>query len=189
MKKGTSKGVIVVGSARADGNTGLVVRQFASLSHYDIIDLNALQIGYFDYEQAVRDDDFMSTIETILRYDVIVFAAPVYWYSMSAVMKTFFDRISDLLKWHKETGRRLRGKSMALISTSEKQWIDPVFAFPFEQTASYLGMRYLGYLHCPTIRSELPDTSIRLLDDFVRMLESTQPAQTELKSRVEPSQV
>jgi multimeric flavodoxin WrbA len=41
---------------------------------------------------------------------------PVYWYTMSGIMKVFFDRFSDLLRIEKDLGRKLRGKSMAVIS-------------------------------------------------------------------------
>ena len=166
MKLDIGKGVIVLGSARADGNTGLVASQLAKTTGFEIIDLSSLNIGYFDYLRANSDDDFLSTIEFVLGHDVIVFATPVYWYSMSAVMKTFLDRFSDLLKWHKETGRRLRGKKMVLVSTSEKRTMNPVFSFPFEQTASYLGMDFLGYIHCPTKNGELPVESTYLLEHF-----------------------
>ena len=58
-------------------------------------------------------------METIIqKYDTIIFATPVYWYSMSGTLKTFFDRLSDLLHYKKELGRQMRGKKMAMISNS-----------------------------------------------------------------------
>ncbi len=44
------------------------------------------------------------------KYDVLIFATPVYWYSMSGIMKVFFDRITDLLTIKKDIGRKLKGK-------------------------------------------------------------------------------
>jgi hypothetical protein len=66
---------------------------------------------------------------------------------MSAVMKTFFDRISDLLKIRKDLGRKLRGKSMALVSCSGDNDLVNGFEMPFVESAAYLGMRYLGAYH------------------------------------------
>ncbi|MCP4458779.1 MAG: NAD(P)H-dependent oxidoreductase [Cytophagales bacterium] len=37
-------------------------------------------------------------------------ATPVYWYSMSGIMKVFLDRIYDVLTIEKELGRKLHGK-------------------------------------------------------------------------------
>ncbi len=80
-------------------------------------------------------------------YDLIVFATPVYWYSMSGLMKNFFDRISDCLKIEKPTGRKLRGKSMALMICGSETAETPGFDIPFKLSAEYLGMNYLGYVH------------------------------------------
>ena len=59
----------------------------------------------------------MKTI--ISKYDTIIFATPVYWYSMSGILKVFIDRITDLLTIEKELGRKLRGKKMAVVSQIE----------------------------------------------------------------------
>ena len=36
-------------------------------------------------------------IPIIEKYDTLIFATPVYWYSMSGIMKVFFDRKNDNL--------------------------------------------------------------------------------------------
>ena len=48
---------------------------------------------------------------------ILFFASPVYWYSMSAQMKIFFDRLADLVTIEKERGRALQGKSCSLVAT------------------------------------------------------------------------
>jgi hypothetical protein len=64
---------------------------------------------------------------------------------MSAVMKTFFDRISDLLKIRKDLGRKLRGKTMAVVSCAADEEYEEGFDMPFRESARYLGMTYLGH--------------------------------------------
>ena len=55
----------------------------------------------------------------MVQYEQIIFATPIYWYAMSAQLKTFFDRMTDLLTIHKPLGRQLRkGKKMFLIACS-----------------------------------------------------------------------
>ena len=66
---------------------------------------------------------------------------------MSGRTKVFLDRISDLLKIDKETGRELRGKSLGLVSCGSESRLNKGFAIPFQLSAAYLGMDYLGDLH------------------------------------------
>jgi multimeric flavodoxin WrbA len=113
-----------------------------------IIDLKTKNIGEFDYEFKNADDDFIPLLKDIVKkYDTIVFATPVYWYTMSGIMKTFFDRISDCLKTEKDTGRKLRGKNMAVLSSASEDELKDGFLMPFKESANYLGMNYLGNVH------------------------------------------
>lgn len=50
-------------------------------------------------------------------YNPIILATPVYWYSMSALMKTFIDRWGDLLDIRKDIGRRLTNKELYIITS------------------------------------------------------------------------
>lgn len=139
--------VIIQGSSRSDGNTATIVRYLQKELSADVIDLKSHVIGHYDYSHSNQDDDFLPLMRKIVTYDLIIFATPVYWYAMSGMMKTFLDRITDCLKIEKETGRKLRGKSMAAISCgSEAEEIEGFFV-PFRLSADYLGMRYLGDVH------------------------------------------
>ena len=83
----------------------------------------------------------------IIKMDTIILATPVYWYSMSGRMKVFLDRFTDLLKVEKELGRHLRGKSLAVFTTSNGDNLGVDFWHPFVKTANYLGMQYLANAH------------------------------------------
>ncbi|MCR9717732.1 NAD(P)H-dependent oxidoreductase [Vibrio parahaemolyticus] len=74
----------------------------------------------------------------------MVFASPVYWYSMSAQLKVFFDRLSDLLTIEKELGRKLKGKSISVLSTGYNLDLPACFVQPFELTASYMQLEFKG---------------------------------------------
>ena len=143
-----SKKVIIVGSSRSNGNTSAIAEKIANDIKADIIDLRDYAISHYDYESKNIADDFLPLIRSVLeKYDTIVFATPVYWYSMSAIMKVFFDRFSDLIKIEKETGRKFRGKNMFVISNSYDEELDYDFCMPFRLTANYLGINYLGDKH------------------------------------------
>jgi multimeric flavodoxin WrbA len=143
-----SKSVIIVGSSRKNGNTTRIVREISRQFNIEVVNLSDYVFSYYDYESKNRNDDFFELIKEIIeKYDTLIFATPVYWYSMSGIMKVFFDRFSDLIRIEKETGRKLRGKNMAVISNSHDSEIDYDFYIPFKKSADYLGMNYLGQKH------------------------------------------
>lgn len=142
------KGIILLGSSRSNGNTHKIASFIKENSGFDIVDLNSKKIGQFDYDFNNQNDDFIPLMRNIVdNYDLIVFATPVYWYTMSGIMKIFFDRISDCLKTEKEIGRKLRGKEMAMISCGSDSSETEGFNLPFIKSANYLGMNYLGDIH------------------------------------------
>ncbi|WP_445456358.1 flavodoxin family protein [Flavobacterium sp. HNIBRBA15423] len=143
-----SKSVIIVGSSRKNGNTTRIVSEISSQFNIEVVNLSDYVFSYYDYESKNRNDDFFELVKEIIeKYDTLIFATPVYWYSMSGIMKVFFDRFSDLIRIEKETGRKLRGKNMAVISNSHDSEIDYDFYIPFKKSADYLGMNYLGQKH------------------------------------------
>jgi len=164
-----NKTVIIQGSSRSGGDTNKIVNYMASKNTIDVIDLHNKNIGHYDYEYKNKDDDFIELITNIIKtYDTIIFATPIYWYSMSGVLKVFFDRISDILRIHKDTGRQLRGKNMAMISTSNHDNLIDGFNMPFVESAKYLGMNYLGDIHT-YIKNDTLNEKIKLrIDDFIK---------------------
>ncbi|MFD2591349.1 flavodoxin family protein [Aquimarina hainanensis] len=150
------KGIIIQGSANSKGNTNKAVVYFKDKTGFDFIDLKCKDIAPFDYEFKNKYDDFLPLIKDIAQqYEVIVFATPVYWYSMSGILKNFFDRISDCLMIEKETGRQFRGKKIGVISSSSDGQPIEGFEMPFRESANYLGMEYLGSAHTWVEEKEL----------------------------------
>jgi len=159
--------IIILGSSRKNGDTRKTVDEIIKLSNWDLIDLNDYNIGYYDYEHKNLDDDYLPLMRKIItNYDVLIFATPVYWYSMSGIMKVFFDRITDLLDNEKDLGRKLRGKSMAALSCSTGDNLGEMFWLPFKESANYLGMDYLSSLHTIAGNDETEN-----LKNFVRKIE------------------
>jgi hypothetical protein len=83
---------------------------------------------------------------------------------MSGILKVFFDRFSDLIRVEKETGRKLRGKKMAVISNSHDNKIESTFYIPFQKSAKYLGMEYIGEAH---FNADTPSQTQKLDLDFI----------------------
>lgn len=164
-----------MGSARSDGATRILADYIIGIKGCDLVDLRKKKIGYFDYDFNHSQDEFMSLVTSIIeKYDTIIFATPVYFYAMSAIMKNFFDRLGDLIYKHKELGRRLRGKSMAMISCGAGNYLQEGFQMPFRETARYLGMNYLGDVHGWLEQNEIPEEVKRSLEEFLDQLSSQQ---------------
>lgn len=174
------KGIIIQGSARSQGNTHLINTYIQQQTGFDLIDLRSKRIEAFDYEFRNSDDDFIPLMETIAaNYDLLIFATPVYWYSMSGIMKNFFDRITDCLKTHKDIGRQLRGKSMALVSCGSDALPVAGFEMPFEKSAHYLGMNYRGHLHTWIEHDAIPETLHPALQSFTKTVLELPPGNLE----------
>lgn len=151
------KSVIIVGSSRKNGNTARIVEVIADYKNFDVINLSDYNFSYYDYENKNVNDDFLPLMKEIIqKYDTLIFATPIYWYSMSGIMKVFFDRLTNLLHLERDWGRKLRGKNMAVISNSHdsENELDYDFYIPFVKSAEYLGMQYLGNKH---INADIPE--------------------------------
>jgi len=141
------KRIIIQGSSRSKGNTNDIVQLLQKELSADFLDLREFDIRQFDYEYTNRDDDFLAVMKKLLEYDMLIFATPVYWYSMSGTMKKFFDRITDCLKIYKELGEKLKGKYLAAISCGPDDDVPASFFVPFCLSAEYLDMKYAGGVH------------------------------------------
>lgn len=138
------KTIIVLGSSRSKGETWQAVQDITDNSALiPVIDLNSLSLSAYDYDHSNHNDDYFPLIERLVEHELIILATPVYWYTMSAQMKIFIDRLSDLLEVRKDLGRKLRGKKVFIVASFNTSM--PVgFEDAFSQTCNYMGMIYLG---------------------------------------------
>ena len=141
--------IIILGSARRDGNTMKVATTLAQQLDARVVDLLDYQLSPYRYPADYpTGDQFTHLVETyLLSHDHIVLASPVYWYTMSAQLKVFLDRFSDLLTTHKALGRQLRGKQLSVLSCNNDRQINDSFYAAFRLTADYLGMSYVEEWH------------------------------------------
>ncbi|MGE3759717.1 MAG: NAD(P)H-dependent oxidoreductase [Pseudobdellovibrionaceae bacterium] len=135
------KVLVILGTARDESNTISAVHELCPYSDFELVDLRKLNIGQYNYS-AQTTDDFIYVAQKMQSSDVIVFATPVYWYSMSAGLKTLFDRLSDLLAELKPIGKSLAGKRTFLVATGSEPGLPEGFEVPFRRTSEYFGMIY-----------------------------------------------
>lgn len=100
------KNVLIISSSpRKNGNSELLCKEFLagaleSGHNAELVRLSEKQIGYCKgcyicrkRGKCVQEDDMPALLDKIKRADVLVLATPVYFYSMSAQLKTFIDRL------------------------------------------------------------------------------------------------
>ena len=160
-----------MGSAHSNGNTRKIVDAIIAKTKADFVDLNDYKISYFDYDHRNKDDDFVQVATQMMQYEQIIFATPIYWYAMSAQLKTFFDRMTDLLTIRKPLGRQFRnGKKMFSVACSSDAVEYEGFVMPFKGTAEYLGMEYGGHLHSWVEKDGISEEVLTKIDLFCKRM-------------------
>ena len=163
-----SKTIVIMGSSNPMGDSYKICKSIVDKYEIKFQDLNELVIMPYDYDHENRDDDFIGFMKHVIEsYDTIILASPVYWYSMSGIMKNFIDRFTDLLTIKKEMGRQLRGKSLIAVSVSKSDDCPVEFPMPFERSAEYLGMIWKGYAHFPVDDTEECTARLNKIGDYL----------------------
>lgn len=136
--------LVINGSARSNNNTDKLVQNLLG-TDIKSIQLCQSKIAHYDYEGNYdHDDEFNDIVNQMIAANTILLATPVYWYTMSGHMKVFLDRWTDLVTIHKEKGRALKGKRLAVIAQSTSDTLPKGFVIPIKLTAEYMNMKYIG---------------------------------------------
>lgn len=95
---------VLDGGGRKGGNTQLLTKRVVEgikVSEFYLKDYSISPILDERHEDAgfqTVDDDYDSLMTEIMDHDVLIFATPIYWYSMTATMKSFIDRWSQTMR-------------------------------------------------------------------------------------------
>jgi multimeric flavodoxin WrbA len=95
---------VIDGGTRPNGNSAILTNQvieglsvekilLRDYTIYPIIDMRHALEGFQN-----RNDDYPTIIDQVLAGDILIFSTPIYWYSMSGLMKNFVDRWSQSLR-------------------------------------------------------------------------------------------
>ena len=149
--------LIIKGGGRANGNTAQLVDSFAkgaadaghnveiiSLSEYKVngcLGCNACRYG----KPCVQKDDFNSLVPKIKEADCLVFASPLYFWTISARLKAFIERFYCIREEdpNPPLGRyeKYPVKDCALLMTSADN-----FFWTFSQATSYYQFTLVNYI-------------------------------------------
>lgn len=90
-KDNMSKILFMNASPNQDGNTFRIGEELLRSLEHDVLQMSDYRIS--QYGQVYADDEMKEVMNKIREYDTLVIGAPVYWYTVSGILKTFIDRL------------------------------------------------------------------------------------------------
>lgn len=100
-----SKILFMNASPNKNGATVSIVRELLKNSDYDTMEMSDYKVSQYG---AVREDDEIKKMLNIIKdYDTLVIGSPVYFYTVTGILKTFIDRLYLL-----DEAEVLRGKKL-----------------------------------------------------------------------------
>ncbi|NOH73304.1 flavodoxin family protein [Vibrio pectenicida] len=141
--------LILFSSANKSGNTAKTIGKIHADHECEVIFIDTLNITPYRYDNQYPDDDFYGLIDKIRNTKNIVFASPVYWYSVTAPMKNLIDRITELGESPrlKNQTSLLTSKRGFVVSSSGNRRICPIFRAFFSEFFEYNKIHYVATLH------------------------------------------
>ena len=112
---------MLVGSSRKGGNSELLADFIVQGIEHEKVYIKDLDIRTIEDLRHTRNgfqeikDDYDKLIEVIMKSDVLIFATPIYWYSMSGLMKNMIDRFSQAIRDNRYPNLKEHLKTMRAI--------------------------------------------------------------------------
>ena len=170
----SKKTLIISGSSRQNSNTNFYIQSVFGQTDFVQINLLDENIAPYNYSNLYPENDgFIKITETMLQYQSIVLATPVYWYAMSGLMKTFFDRFSDLISTRKEVGRKLKDKYFFLLVVGFDPKIPKGFEIPFRLTTEYFDAHFVDTLYFSVNKNIAVNPSVERISTFLENIYRT----------------
>ena len=158
----SKKIVVITGSPRKKGNSFAMTEAFVkaaekkghTVTRFDIAAMNvggcrACETCFKTGKPCSFDDDFNSIAPVILEADAVVFATPVYWYSIPAQIKGVIDKLFSFCV----AGKDIEGKECALITCCEENDLSVMdgVRIPVERSAALLKWNMVGEVLIPGV--------------------------------------
>ncbi len=162
----SKKIVVLTGSPRKNSNSSKMAEAFieaAEKKYNDIVrfDTANMKLGgcracetcFSTGKACTFDDDFNMIAREIQVADMIVFAMPVYWYSIPSQIKTVIDRLFSFCVG----GKDVSGKKCALITCCEENDISVMdgVKVPYERSIALLGWTSVGEVLVPGTKNDV----------------------------------
>ncbi len=158
--------IFVQGSPRKNGNTRAVTNIAMATAKENGAEVNEIDVINLDFKapgcigcrkcqqseafECAFNDEVAQNVATLPEYNVIVLASPLYWWSYSAQLKIFVDRMYSLSKISDSENYQsmLVGKTLALIATAGGPLEDnlELLEYQWKKPAKMLGCLFLSCL-------------------------------------------
>ena len=156
---------LITGSPRRNGNTSAMADAFtkaAEAKGHQVVRFDAAMMNtggcracmtcYKTGKACSFDDDFNTIAPHILDADAVVYAMPVYWYSIPAQIKGVIDRVFSLVIG----GKDIAGKRCGIITCCEEH--DPTamdgVTQPLKRSFELLKWDFAGAVCIPGVLNE-----------------------------------
>jgi len=157
-----TKVIIFNGSPRKKGNTSVLIKECVraindSGKEAEIFSLHYMNINSCQFcdwcihnnaLSCVQKDDMEELYPKLIESDVIIFAAPIFWFNVSAQMKLFIDRLYAL---HGKDGYALTQKKIGTIlvygdSNAESSGVNNAIGM-MKDLIQYMKSEDIGIVH------------------------------------------
>lgn len=88
-----------------NGNTYRIGTEILKGTEYETLQMSDYKIS--QYGQVFDDDQIKDVFEILDKTDIILIGTPIYWYTVSGLLKTFIYRLYLLPKAEKLNGKKL----------------------------------------------------------------------------------
>ena len=154
--------VVLTGSPRRNSNSTAMATAFIKaagekghrVKRFDVAEMSiggcrACEDCFKTGKACSVDDDFNGMAPDIEEADVVVFAMPVYWYSIPAQIKAVIDRLNCFVVG----GRNIASKECALIGCCEEKDMSVLdgIRIPYERTIAFLKWISVGEVLIPGV--------------------------------------
>ena len=171
--------VVLNGSPRKGGNTEIMAQAFAEAARKNQNEVSILDVASMNIcgclgckycwahkGECVQKDDMGKVFAALADADVVVFASPIYWFDITAQMKTVIDRLyaggSVGFHFHKT----------ALLLDAGADHVFDAAITQYKAMTSYLKWEDMGIITLPNMETKGSMTTAPNLDAVVKLGES-----------------
>lgn len=171
--------VVLNGSPRKGGNTEIMAQAFAEAARKNQNEVSVLDVASMNIcgclgckycwahkGECVQKDDMGKVFAALADADVVVFASPIYWFDITAQMKTVIDRLyaGGSVGFHFH-------KTVLLLDAGADHVFDAAIA-QYKAMTSYLKWEDMGIITVPNMETKGGMTTAPNLDAVVKLGES-----------------
>lgn len=154
--------VVITGSPRKNGNSFKMTEAFIkraeekghSVTRFDAAFLNlggchACETCYSKGRPCTFDDDFNKIAPDILSADAVVFATPVYWYTIPAQIKCVIDKMFSFVIG----GKDIADKEYGIVTCCEEEDMSVMdgVIMPIKRSAELIKWKFVGQVAVPGV--------------------------------------